>query len=32
MNVHFIDTSILVNILDIPNRNSDGKIVMEKKY
>ncbi|GKX32368.1 hypothetical protein SH1V18_48480 [Vallitalea longa] len=30
MNVHFIDTSILVNILDIPNMNSDRDRVLEE--
>lgn len=30
MNVHFIDTSVLVNILDIPNMNSHRKIVLEE--
>ncbi|MCT4605348.1 MAG: hypothetical protein N4A64_04455 [Marinisporobacter sp.] len=30
MNVHFIDTSVLVNILDIPNMNSDKERVLEE--
>lgn len=30
MNVHFIDTSVLVNILDIPNMNSHREMVIEE--
>lgn len=30
MNVHFIDTSVLVNILDIPKMNADRKEVLEE--
>ncbi|GMQ55887.1 hypothetical protein AN1V17_02790 [Vallitalea sediminicola] len=30
MNVHFIDTSVLVNILDIPNMNACREIVLEE--
>ncbi|MCT4594360.1 MAG: hypothetical protein N4A57_08855 [Anaeromicrobium sp.] len=30
MNVHFIDTSVLVNILDIPNRNSHREVVLKE--
>ncbi|OPZ93310.1 MAG: hypothetical protein BWY74_01176 [Firmicutes bacterium ADurb.Bin419] len=30
MRIHFIDTSVLVNILDIPNMNQDRKAVIEE--
>ena len=30
MRVHFIDTSVLVNILDIPNMNQDRETVLEE--
>ncbi|WP_461204561.1 hypothetical protein [Clostridium sp. DL1XJH146] len=30
MNIHFIDTSVLVNILDIPNMNQNRKTVLEE--
>lgn len=28
MNIHFIDTSVFANILDIPNMNADRKLVI----
>ena len=28
MNIHFIDTSVFANILDIPNMNADCKLVI----
>ena len=32
MRVHFIDTSILVNILDIPDMNQDREIVLQEYH